>query len=48
MKLSLVIPTYDEKENIQKLIKKIMEENYKLVFECSKDPEVNWIYSNNK
>ena len=26
MKLSLVIPTYNEKENIQKLIKKIQEE----------------------
>jgi len=26
MKLSLVIPTYNEKENIQKLIKKIQKE----------------------
>jgi len=27
-------------------LKRIMEKNYNLVFECSKDKEVNWIYSN--
>ena len=27
-------------------INKIMKEDYNLVFECSKDKEVNWIYSN--
>ncbi|MFH1376893.1 MAG: glycosyltransferase family 39 protein [Candidatus Woesearchaeota archaeon] len=27
-------------------LKSIMEENYKLEFECSEYPEVNWIYSN--
>ena len=29
-------------------LKKIMVENYKLEFGCPIDPEVNWIYSNNK
>ena len=27
-------------------LNKIMKENYNLVFECSEDKEVNWIYSN--
>jgi len=29
-----------------KNLNKIMKENYKLIFECSEDKEVNWIYSN--
>jgi 4-amino-4-deoxy-L-arabinose transferase-like glycosyltransferase len=29
-----------------KNLNRIMKKDYQLVFECSKDPEVNWIYSN--
>ncbi|MGY4884462.1 MAG: ArnT family glycosyltransferase [Nanobdellota archaeon] len=29
-----------------KNLKEIMQENYTLLFECAKDKEVNWIYSN--
>ena len=28
-------------------LRRIMVENYKLEFECPRDPEVNWIYTNN-
>ena len=47
MKLSLIIPTYNEKENIQELIRKIQkefDENLEKVFECSVDEGLTVIY----
>lgn len=29
------------------ILRKILDENYKLEFECSEDPDVNFVYSNN-
>jgi hypothetical protein len=42
MDLSLIIPTYNEKENIQ--IKKNLKENFEKIFECDKNWGLSAIY----